>query len=123
VARTGVHLAFDTIGKENWDFFVEPPPASPPDGETSTLGYHQSDVTRARRLAALVAEGFVDQILLAQDLTGAEVWMNPRTHGRWGYSYLGSSFTALLYEHGVTEEQVDTMLRHNPARLLATARS
>jgi hypothetical protein len=57
VARTGVHLAFDTIGKENWDFFVEPPPASPPDGETSTLGYHQSDVTRARRLAALVAEG------------------------------------------------------------------
>jgi phosphotriesterase-related protein len=49
--------------------------------------------------------------------------MNPRTHGRWGYSYLGSSFTSLLYEHGVTEEQVDTMLRHNPARLLATARS
>jgi phosphotriesterase-related protein len=120
VARTGVHLAFDTIGKENWEFFVEPPPASRPDGETSTRGYHQSDVTRARRLAALVADGHVDQILLAQDLTGAEVWMNPQTHGQWGYSYLGSSFAALLLEHGITEEQLDTMLRRNPARLLAT---
>jgi predicted metal-dependent phosphotriesterase family hydrolase len=120
VARTGVHLAFDTIGKENWDFFVEPPPASPPDGETGKRGYHRSDLTRARRLAALVEEGFVDQILLAQDLTGAEVWMNPRTHGQWGYTYLGSSFAALLLEHGVTEEQLDTMLRRNPARLLAT---
>jgi phosphotriesterase-related protein len=121
VARRGVHLAFDTIGKENWDFFVEPPPVSPPDGETAKRGYHQSDVTRARRLAALVAEGFVDQILLAQDLTGAEVWLNPQTHGQWGYSYLGSSFAALLLEHGITEDQLDTMLRRNPARLLAGA--
>ena len=121
VARTGVHLAFDTVGKENWDFFVEPPPVAPPDGETSKRGYHQSDLTRARRLAALVAEGFVDQILLAQDLTGAEVWLNPRTHGQWGYSYLGSSFSALLLAHGVTEEQLDTMLRRNPARLLASS--
>jgi predicted metal-dependent phosphotriesterase family hydrolase len=120
VARTGVHLAFDTVGKENWDFFVEPPPVAPPDGGTSKLGYHQSDRTRARRLAALVAEGFEDRILLAQDLTGAEVWLNPQTHGQWGYSYLGSSFTALLLEHGITEEQVEKMLAGNPARLLAS---
>ena len=120
VARTGVHLAFDTVGKENWDFFVEPPPVAPPDGETSKLGYHQGDLTRARRLAALVREGFGDRILLAQDLTGAEVWLNPRTHGQWGYSYLGASFAALLLEHGITEAQLDTMLNGTPARLLAT---
>jgi phosphotriesterase-related protein len=121
VARTGVHLAFDTVGKENWDFFVDPPPVDPPDGETSKLGYHQSDLTRARRLAALVREGFEDQILLAQDLTGAEVWMNPRTHGQWGYSYLGASFAVLLLEQGITENQLDKMLARNPARMLASA--
>lgn len=121
VARTGVHLAFDTVGKENWDFFVEPAPAEQPDGETVKRGYHQSDVTRARRIAALVADGHVDQILLAQDLTGAEVWMNPRTHGQWGYSYLASSFAELLLEQGITEEQLDIMLRVNPARMLANA--
>jgi phosphotriesterase-related protein len=119
VARTGVHLAFDTVGKENWDFFVEPPPVDMPDGETSKLGYHRSDRTRARWLAELVKAGFADRILLAQDLTGAEVWMNPRTHGQWGYSYLGAPFAALLLELGITEDQLDAMLSRNPARMLA----
>jgi predicted metal-dependent phosphotriesterase family hydrolase len=118
VARTGVHLAFDTVGKQNWDFFVDPPPARPDDGGYTKNGWHQSDVTRARRIAALMAEGFEDQVLLAQDLTGAEVWLNPRTHGQWGYSYLGSSFSALLLEHGVTEAQVEKMVQANPARML-----
>lgn len=118
VARTGVHLAFDTVGKQNWDFFVDPAPVDAPDGESLKRAYHQSDVTRARRIAALVAEGFEDRLLLAQDLTGAEVWMNPQTHGEWGYSYLGSSFTALLLAHGVSEAQIDKMVRDNPARML-----
>jgi predicted metal-dependent phosphotriesterase family hydrolase len=120
VARTGVHIAFDTVGKQNWDFVLEPEPHDRPDGETMKQAYHRSDVTRATRLAALVAEGFEDQILLAQDLTGAEVWMNPTTHGQWGYSYLGASFSTLLLEHGVTEKQIEKMLLDNPARLLET---
>lgn len=119
VARTGVNIAFDTIGKQNWDFFLEPEPANRPDGEFGKLAYHQSDSTRAARIAALVQEGHVDQILLAQDLTGAEVYLNPGTHGQSGYSYLGRTFTAMLLERGVTEQQVDTMMRANPARLLA----
>jgi len=119
VARTGVHLAFDTVGKQNWDFFVEPPPARPVDGGYTKQGWHQSDLTRARRIAALMADGHEDQVLLAQDLTGAEVWLNPQTHGQWGYSYLETSFSALLLEHGVTEGQLEKMLQVNPARLLA----
>ncbi len=120
VAQTGVHIAFDTVGKQNWDFVLEPEPHDRPDGETSKQAYHQSDITRANRLAALMNEGFEDQILLAQDLTGAEVWMNPTTHGQWGYSYLGASFNTLLLEHGITQTQIGKMLHTNPARLLQT---
>jgi predicted metal-dependent phosphotriesterase family hydrolase len=118
VARTGVHIAFDTVGKQNWDFVLEPEPHDRPDGELAKQAYRRSDITRARRLAALVAEGFEDQILLAQDLTGAEVWMNPTTHGQWGYTYLGASFSTLLLEHGITEKQIEKTLVTNPARLL-----
>jgi phosphotriesterase-related protein len=120
VARTGVHFAFDTVGKQNWEFFLEPQDPDAPDGPRTIPAYHQSDLTRARRLAALVAAGHEDQILLAQDLTGAEVWMNPATHGQWGYTYLEASFTGLLLREGVTAEQIEKMLVTNPARLLAT---
>lgn len=121
VARTGVHIAFDTIGKQAWDFVLQPEPPDPPDGEITKRAYRQSDRTRATRLAALVAEGFEDRILLAQDLTGAEVWMNPSTHGHWGYTYLGASFSGMLREHGLTEQQLTKMLHTNPARILQTA--
>jgi predicted metal-dependent phosphotriesterase family hydrolase len=84
VARTGVNIAFDTVGKQNWDYFLEPEASDRPDGEVSKKGYHKSDSTRAKRLAALIADGFEDQILLAQDLTGVEVSMKPTTHGQWG---------------------------------------
>jgi phosphotriesterase-related protein len=119
VAARGVTVAFDTIGKQCWDFRVEPDPPSPPDGEFGKRAYRRSDGVRAERIAALVRAGFADQVLLSHDLTGEEVYLNPHTHGQWGYSYLGTSFTALLAEHGVSAVQIDGMLRTNPARLLS----
>jgi predicted metal-dependent phosphotriesterase family hydrolase len=119
VAERGVTVAFDTIGKQVWDFRVEPGPADPPEGEFAKRAYRRSDQVRAERVAALVRAGFVDQVLLSHDLTGEEVYLNPETHGQWGYSYLGTAFAELLAEHGVSPEQLDTMLRVNPARLLA----
>lgn len=120
VLDTGVIVAFDTIGKQNWDFFLAPPPAERPDGEFTRQAYHRSDRTRADWIGRLVVAGHVDQILLGQDLTGAEVYLNPDTHGQWGYTYLAAPFTQLLAAHGVTPDQIDTMTRVNPLRLLAT---
>lgn len=120
VLATGVSIAFDTIGKQNWDFFLAPPPAHRPDGPFTRQAFHRSDHTRAQWLTALINDGFIDQILLAQDLTGAEAYLNPDTHGQWGYAYLGTPFTRLLHSHGVTAEQITTMTQTNPLRLLAT---
>jgi phosphotriesterase-related protein len=118
VVDTGVNIAFDTIGKQFWDFRVEPLPPEMPDGEFIKNAYFRSDRTRAQRIAQLVLEGYEDHIFLAQDLTGSEVYLNPATHGQWGYTYLASPFADLLREHGVTEGQLETMLHANPARLL-----
>ncbi|OZM75461.1 phosphotriesterase [Pseudonocardia sp. MH-G8] len=118
ILATGVMIAFDTIGKQHWDFRVDPIDPDQPDGAYRKDAYKRADHTRADRIATLVAAGFVDQILLSHDLTGSEVYLNPDTHGFWGYSYLARRFTPMLRDRGVTQPQLDTMTRTNPTRML-----
>jgi predicted metal-dependent phosphotriesterase family hydrolase len=118
VLDTGINIAFDTIGKEFWDFVLEPGPSSPEDGEFSKKAYYRSDTSRARHLAELADRGYAGQLLLSQDLTGAEVYLNPETHGQWGYNYLASVFIPMAAKLGLSQANADLMLRDNPLRLL-----
>jgi phosphotriesterase-related protein len=118
VLKTGVSIAFDTIGKQFWDFVLAPLPEDPPEGEFGKRAYYRPDRSRLSNLAALVREGYADRILLAQDMTGAESYLNPRTHGRLGYSYLGQEIVPALARLGVSDDDLEQMLVRNPARLL-----
>jgi phosphotriesterase-related protein len=121
VLDRGATVAFDSVGKETWDLRL-PPSAEPlPDGPYLKQALRQSDATRARRIAALAAEGHAERIVLSHDLTGGQAHLNPATHGRWGYTYLSAVFVPLLAEHGVTPAQIHAMLHANPARLLTIA--
>lgn len=120
VLDRGVLIAVDTIGKESWDFFLEPV-ADRADGEFAKRSFARSDAGRADLVAALVDDGYAERILLAQDLTGAEVWMNPATHGQLGYRYLAERFLPALAERGVDETQIEQMTARTPARLLEVA--
>jgi predicted metal-dependent phosphotriesterase family hydrolase len=123
VLDRGVTIGFDSIGKQYWDVRRPPLPArqpdQQPDGPYTKTAIKQSDSTRAHRLATLVAEGYADQIVLSMDLTGGQMWLNPATHGRHGYGYLGRVFLQQLHKAGVSTEAVDKMLIANPARLLS----
>ena len=118
VLDTGVSVAFDTIGKQFWDFVLAPTPPDPPEGEFEKRAYYRSDRSRARGLAQLVADGYADRILLSLDMTGAEVYLNGTTHGQSGYSYLGQTFVPMARELGVSDKALEQMLAVNPARLL-----
>jgi predicted metal-dependent phosphotriesterase family hydrolase len=118
VLDTGVNVAFDTIGKQFWDFVLEPVPAAPPEGEFGKRAYFRSDLSRARGLAQLVADGYADRIVLSLDMTGAEVYLNNATHGQSGYSYLGREFVPMVRDLGIADEDLELMLTGNPARLL-----
>ncbi|MFZ4896303.1 phosphotriesterase family protein [Plantibacter sp. Mn2098] len=118
ILDAGARVAIDTIGKQNWDFFLGPAPESRQEGEFEKHAFHRSDAGRADLVAWLVELGYTDRILLAQDLTGAEVWMNPDTHGQLGYSYLGTVFVDALLERGVTPDQCEQLLATNPAHVL-----
>lgn len=115
---TGVNIAFDTIGKQYWDFVLEPGPVDPPDGELAKRAYFRSDASRVSRLVELVESGYGPQLLLSLDLTGAEVYLNPDTHGQWGYSYLGAVFLPNAIDAGLDPGWADVLVRDNPLRLL-----
>ena len=121
VLDRGVTIGFDSIGKQLWDVRRPPLPDQHPDGSYDKAAIKQSDRTRAHRLATLVVEGYADRIVLSEDLTGGQVWLNPATHGRHGYGYLGRVFLPQLAEHGVGGDAIDRMLIANPARLLSSA--
>ncbi|GAB3574160.1 phosphotriesterase [Leifsonia lichenia] len=121
VIDAGARVAIDTIGKENWDFFLGPVADEREDGEFGKRAFHRSDAGRADLVATLVGDGLTDRILLAQDLTGAEVWMNPGTHGVSGYSYLGAVFVPALRDRGVSDAAIEQLLSANPAALLEVA--
>jgi len=118
VLDLGVNIAFDTIGKQFWDFFLEPPPSEPDEGEYAKRAYYRSDVQRAIRLVELVNRGYGPQLILSQDLTGAEVYLNPKTHGQWGLGYLGAVFLPICLQHGLDPAWIDVLTRENPLRLL-----
>lgn len=118
VLKTGVSIAFDTIGKQFWDFVLAPGPTDPPEGEFAKRGYYRSDKTRVENIAQLVSEGFEGQIVLSMDMTGTECFMNQSTHGRLGLSYLGQEIVPWLARSGVPESAIEQMLVVNPARLL-----
>lgn len=93
VADTGCFMAFDTIGKANY----------------------QPDEKRIENIVKLVNRGHVDQIVLSQDITRKS---HLKINKGIGYSYMIDKFLPKLTEAGVSELDINKMLIDNPRRLL-----
>jgi phosphotriesterase-related protein len=118
VLETGVNLGFDTWGKEWFDYRV-PGSESDGGGEFVKWAYHRGDDARLAAVAELCDRGFDDRLVLSCDMSGAEAWLNPKTHGRHGFSYLPTVVLPRLREAGVSDKSLQRMLVENPARILA----
>jgi 5-phospho-D-xylono-1,4-lactonase len=96
LARLGVFLGFDQIGKNKYW----------PDAERILL------------IKDLIAAGHVNQILLSGDTARKSAWHvhNPRTDG---LAHLLINFVPAMREAGVNEHHIQSMLIENPARFLA----
>lgn len=101
LADRGVILGFDLFG---FDHSLLGPGRWPP-----------SDHDAAGVVAALVAEGYGDRIVLGQDVG---VRTRLRRWGGWGYAHLLEHVVPLLRAAGVDDDALDDMLRMTPARLL-----
>lgn len=117
VIESGVNIAFDTFGKEWFDY--SPPDAEGPEGQQVRHRYNRPDRDRIAALVELCEMGYAGRILLSCDMSGEEAWLNPETHGTHGYSYLPLVVIPQLREQGVPEDSIRQMLVGNPARVLA----
>jgi phosphotriesterase-related protein len=100
LAERGAYLEYDMIGMDY--YYANEHSQSP------------SDEDNARAIKNLIALGFVDKLLLSQDVF---LKMMLTCYGGNGYAYILRHFVPRLRRHGVTTEAIDTMLIHNPAKV------
>jgi predicted metal-dependent phosphotriesterase family hydrolase len=91
LANEGCYIQFDVIGKEHWLL----------------------DSTRAELVQALIARGYVTKLLLSQDRNRDH---EMRYSGNTGYCHIFESFLPRLRSLGISQDDINTMLIHNPAR-------
>lgn len=91
IANYGVYVQFDHIGKERY----------------------LPDTARAEMIKQLIDRSFCSQLLLSTDLTYKT---ELHRYGGIGYDYLLTRFTPMLQRCGVSDEQIETLLVHNPRR-------
>ena len=74
--------------------------------------YKRQEWVRADNVAALVKEGFVNRVLLSEDIC---MLNHLKYTGGKGYGYIFEVFLPLLKERGITDEQIHQMMVINPA--------
>jgi phosphotriesterase-related protein len=102
LAKRGAWLEYDMIGMEY--FYADENAQSP------------SDEENARAIKALIDAGFIDRILMSQDVF-MKIMLT--RFGGHGYGYILKYFVPRLRRHGVTNEQIETMMIANPARVFS----
>lgn len=102
----GVYVEFDNFGKE---YYVEA--AARRDG----YGCFVTDVQRVEFVKKLIERGYVNQILLSCDVCLKTLL---RTYGGWGYDHVLVNIVPMMKEAGISEKDIDTMLKVNPINFL-----
>jgi phosphotriesterase-related protein len=75
---------------------------------------------RADIVVELCRRGFAESMVLSQDASCYIDWIDPNIMAflpQWHYTHLHEDVIPYLLEHGVTQEQVDTMLVTVPKRV------
>ncbi|MBW7884456.1 MAG: phosphotriesterase [Caldilineaceae bacterium] len=99
LAERGAFLEYDMIGM---DYFYADQQAQSP-----------SDEENAAAIKRLIDAGYLHSLLLSQDVF---LKMMLTCYGGWGYGYILRHFVPRLRRHGVTDEQIQTLLVENPRR-------
>lgn len=104
--KKGVYVEFDNFGKE---YYVEA------EARRDGYGCFVTDVQRVDFLKSLIDKGYLSQILLSCDVSLKTLL---RTYGGWGYDHLLINVLPMMKEAGITDDQIMTMLKENPANFL-----
>jgi phosphotriesterase-related protein len=98
----GAYIEYDTFGSE---FYYD-----------QWATQERRDTERVAAIAGLVAAGYAERLLLSHD-----IWLKMllKAYGGWGYDHLLVNVVPQLLRAGLSEDQLQTMMVANPARVLA----
>lgn len=90
------------------------------------FGIHVDTTFEARcdTVAEMCRRGYAARMVLSHDAACYIDWIDPRViavMNQWHYLHIENDVLPYLREHGVTEEQIDTMLVANPRRYFENA--
>lgn len=102
----GVFVEFDNFGKE---YYVEK------DARREGYGCFVRDTDRVKLLKKLISKGYLNRILLSCDVCLKTLL---RSYGGWGYDHLLTNVIPMMKDEGITQEEIDIMLKTNPADFL-----
>lgn len=98
LADRGAFLEFDQIGMDL--LFPE--------------GQSPSDEENARGIINLLEKGYGESLLLSHDIF---LKILLKTYGGWGYSHILENFVPRLINMGVSQQEIDMILKENPRRV------
>lgn len=101
IADTGANLGLDTFGRELY--------------YRKRNRQHPTDEDRIDTVVALLEVGLIDHILLSQDIC---LKHELSSYGGHGYDHVLLRMLPRLKERGVSDSELDQILRINPARVL-----
>jgi phosphotriesterase-related protein len=101
IAERGAYLQYDCFGQEHY---------------REAYNIHDPlDTDRVTFIAEMIRRGFVNQILVSQDVATK---MDLRRYAGWGYAHISEHVERMLQGAGVTPAQIHTIRVNNPARIL-----
>lgn len=98
LAERGAFLEYDMIGIDL--LFPE--------------GQSPSDEDNARAIVNLIDKGYGESLLLSHDVF---LKICLKTYGGWGYSHILENFVPRLMRKGVSQQEIDILLKNNPRRV------
>ncbi|HEV8636071.1 MAG TPA: phosphotriesterase-related protein [Chloroflexota bacterium] len=107
IADMGAYLAFDTFG--HYDFYTYGKRAGP-------NRVYSTDWDRAEKIAALVGDGYLAHVVVAQDVCFKT---QLKKYGGFGFDHILESALPHFRSLGMNEEQIQAILVDNPRRVIA----
>jgi phosphotriesterase-related protein len=106
IAKAGCYLEYDAVG---WDGLA---PLSLYRGSSIDI---PNDAQRVYEIMDLIKEGYLNQILISQDIC-YKAWRV--CYGGRGYAHISNYIIPLMLSKGMSQEQIDNIMVKNPKQLL-----